>query len=216
MNLPAAKQRAGFWSTFWGMTIHPRSTLGELAQDPLALTKGLVLLLLITLVYTLVLAIFIARDYPAAAPSVLPLSVEEQYPIQIWYQGPLFFAATTLAAGALVLAGRLLGGSPDLRLAFARITFASVIPFFFTTMLIEFSLALALLAGLVQPDAVLNWLLGSGAWFPATYQLIAIVWIIVLFVLVAQHTLQRGWVASLLGGLLAVIVYALPVALFIR
>jgi hypothetical protein len=113
-------------------------------------------------VYTLVLAIFIARDYPAAAPSVLPLSVEEQYPVQIWYQGPLFFATTALAATVLVLAGRVAGQSPDLRLAFARVAFASVVPFFFTTLLIEFTLALALLVGLVQPDAVLNWLLGSG------------------------------------------------------
>jgi hypothetical protein len=136
----------------------------------------MLLLLLITLVYTLILAIFIAQDYPAAAPSVLPLRVEEQYPVQILYQGPLFFASTALAAGVLVLAGHLLGGSPAFRLAFGRIAYASVIPFFFTTMLIELALVLAPLAGIAQPDAVLNWL----------------------------------------GGLGALAVYALPVALFIR
>jgi hypothetical protein len=216
MKSQKAKQTQGFWSTFWGMTIRPWRTLGELAQDSAAFKKAVLLLLLITLMYTLILAIFIGLDYPAAAPSVLPLTVEEQYPVQIWYQGALFFATTALAAGVLVLAGRLLGRSPTLGLAFARISYASVVPFFFTTMLVELALALALLAGVVQPSAVLNWLLGPGAWFPTTYQLIAIIWIAVLFVMVAWRTLDRGWLAGLLGGLVALGVYAFPVALLIR
>jgi hypothetical protein len=206
----------GFWWTFWGMTIRPSRTMGELAQDPAALRKGVLLLVLITCAYTLILAIFIVQDYPAAAPSVLPLSVEEQYSAQIWYQGPLFFATTALTAGFLVLGGRLMGGAPGFRLAFARIAYASVIPFFFTTMLVELVLALALLAGVVQPGAVLNWLRGSGAWFPAIYQLIAVTWIAALFVMAAWRTLERGWATGLFSGLLAVGVYALPVALFIR
>lgn len=72
----------------------------------------LLLLLSITLVHTFIVAIFILQGYPAAAPSVLPLTVEEQYPVQIWYQGPLFFATTALTAGGPVLAGRLLRRSP--------------------------------------------------------------------------------------------------------
>jgi hypothetical protein len=210
------KRPAGFWPTFWGMTLRPWQTLGELAHDPAAFRKGVLLLLLITLVYTVILRIFIAREYPAAAPSVLPLAVEEQYPVQIWYQGPLFFAASALAAGLLVLAGRLLGRSPGFGLAFARVSYASVIPFFFTTMLVELALALALLVGVVQPDAALNWLLGPGAWFPAAYQLVSVVWIAAFFVMAAWRTLERGWIAGLVGGLLALVMYALPVAFFIR
>jgi len=198
------------------MTLRPWRTLGELAHDPAALKKGVLLLLLIIFVYTLILAIFVARGYPAAAPSVLPLAAEEQYPIQIWYQGPLFLVTTALAAGVLVLCGRLLGKAPGFALAFSRIAYASTIPFFFTTMLVELALALALLAGIVQPDAALNWLLGPGAWFPTVYQLISIVWIAALFVMAAWRTLERGWLVGLLGGLLALAVYALPVALFIR
>jgi hypothetical protein len=216
MESQESKQTKGFWPTFWGMTVRPWRTPDELAPDRGAFRNGLLLLLLITLVYTLILAIFILRGYPAAAPSVLPLSAEEQYPVQIWYQGPLFFVSTALAAGVLVLAGRLLGSSPAFGLAFARIAYASVIPFFFTTMVVELGLALLLLAGVVQPDAVLSWLLGPGAWFPTTYQLVSIVWIAALFVMAAWRTLERGWVMSLLGAVVAVGVYALPVALFIR
>jgi hypothetical protein len=198
------------------MTLRPWRTMGKLARDPHALRTGILLLLFITLVYTLILAIFVLRGYPAAAPSVLPLTVQEQYPVQIWYQGPLFFATTALTAGVLWLLARLLGGARDYSLAFARISYASVIPFFFTTMLIELMLALLLLAGLVQPDAILRWLLGEGAWFPAAYQLVAILWMAALFVMAAWRTLERGWIAGLLGGLLALIIYALPVALLIR
>jgi hypothetical protein len=216
MNSQEVKQETGFWSTFWGTAIRPWRTLGGLAHHPAAFRNGVLLLLLITFVYTLILATFIVRDYPAAAPSVLPLSVKEQYRVQIWYQGPLFFFATALAAGLLVLAGRLLGRSPGLGLVFARISYASVIPFFFTTMLVESALALALLVGVVQPGAALNWLLGSGAWFPATYQLVSVVWIAALFVMAAWQTLERGWAGGLIGGVLALAVYALPVAILIR
>jgi hypothetical protein len=100
--------------------------------------------------------------------------------------------------------------------ACARVAYASVIPFFFTTMLVELALALLLLVDVVQPDAVLTWLLGPGSWFPTTYQLISIVWIAALFLMVAWQTLERGWLGGLLGGLLALGVYAVPVALFIR
>jgi hypothetical protein len=83
MTSQQRKQALGFWSTFWGMVVRPWRTLDALAQDAAALKKGVLLLLLITAVYTLILAIFIGQDYPAAAPSVLPLTAQEQYPVQI-------------------------------------------------------------------------------------------------------------------------------------
>ena len=216
MRTAGSSHRAGFWSTFWGMTVRPWRTLGDMGQDPGVFAKGVLLLLLITAAYTFVLAAFITRGYPAAVQSVLGLAVDRQYPVQIWYQGPLFLVATALAAGVLVLLGRLLGSSPGFRLAFGRIAFASVIPFFFTTMLVESVLALLLLARAVEPQPVLVWLLGPGAWFPNGYQLVAVAWIAVLFVLAAARTLERGWLAGVLGGLLTLAVYAAPVALLIR
>jgi hypothetical protein len=208
--------KRGFWQTFWGMTIRPGHTMREVSRDPVALQNAFLLLALIIGVYTLILAIFISEDYPAAAPSILPLSVKEQYPAQIWYQGPLFVLSTVLTAGVLVLAGRSQGELPSFRITFTRVTYASIVPFFFTTMLIELVIALLLLLGLAQPEPVLSWLLGPGAWFPAAYQLVAMLWIVVLFVMAAWHTLKRNWPGAVLGGLLALAVYSLPVALLIR
>ncbi len=85
-------------------------------------------------------------------------------------------------------------------MAFAHIAYACVIPFFFTTVLFELALALALLGGLLQPDPVLSWALGSGSCFTATYQLIAVIWIAALFVMAAWRTLERDSVARLFGG----------------
>jgi hypothetical protein len=77
-----AEQTTGFWSTFWGMTVRPWRTPGELVRDPVVLRKGELLLLPITLIYILILAIIIARGYPAA-PLALTLMVEGQHPIQV-------------------------------------------------------------------------------------------------------------------------------------
>jgi hypothetical protein len=198
------------------MTLRPWRTLGALANDRRAFLKSLLLLLLIIAVYTFILIAFMISDYPAAAPSALPLTVEEQYPVQVWYQGPLFLVTTALPAGVLVLAARLLGGATSFRLAYARMAYVSVIPFFFTTMVVELVIAVLLLAGAVQPAATMSWLTGAGSWFPLIYQLVSILWIAALFVTAARQTVGRGWLAALAVGLLALALYALPVALLIR
>jgi hypothetical protein len=59
------------------------------------------LLMLISLVYTLFLAVLTILGCPAVVPSVLPLAVEGRYPVQIWYQELLFFATAPRASGAV-------------------------------------------------------------------------------------------------------------------
>jgi hypothetical protein len=198
------------------MAVRPWRTLGMLAGDPAALKKGVLAILLVIAVYTVILGLFVAKDYPTAAPSALPLDPQEHYRIQIWYQGPLFFLTTALTAAVLVLIARVLGERADYSLAFARIAFVSVIPFFYTTMLVELVIALAVVLGILQPLTVLGWLTGAGSWFANGYQLVALVWMLVLFVMAARRTIGRGWLVSVPVGLLAMIVYAIPVALAIR
>jgi hypothetical protein len=98
-----------FWQTFLGVAMRPRSTLTHLEKVKGAILQGALALLLVTAAYTLILLIFILRGYPAAAPSVLPLALTDQYKFQVWYQGPLFFVATWVIAAFLVLISRLKG-----------------------------------------------------------------------------------------------------------
>lgn len=206
---------AGFWKTFLGVALHPVRTLDAMEAQPRVLRHAFLAFALIVLGYTSILTIFIGRKYPAAARSVLPLCVDEQYRVQIWYQGPLFAIATLAAAGFLEFVGRHTTKRRHYAATVARMSFASVVPFFFTTFLVESSTALLVLAG-VRPAVILGWLTGSGAWFALTYQLVGMGWLGALFVIVARLTTRRGWGTSVLFGLLAAAVYGAPIALFIR
>lgn len=72
------------------------------------------------------------------------------------------------------------------------------------------------LIGILQPERVLAWLMGEGAWFANTYQAIGLVWILALFIFVVRQTTGRGWLASVLLGFGTAVVYGIPVGLFIR
>jgi hypothetical protein len=204
------------WQTFWNTVVHPLRTFQALGQGRRAAYPGAGVLLFVSLIYTLILAIFIWKHYPAAAPSVLGLSVAAQYPWQIWYQAPLFFATTALTAWVLVGVSRLLGKAEDYGRAFGRISLATAVPFALTTMLVEAGVALLMLVGLLAPDATLHWLSGEGAWFASFYQLIGLVWLVGLTIVAVQATLLRSWWVSVAVGILLVLIYAFPVALFIR
>jgi hypothetical protein len=123
------------------VVVRPRAALAELAHDPHALAKGVAVLAVVSAVYVMILLIFIGRGYPAAAASLLPIAAEQQYKVQVWYQIPLFFGATLLAAGALVALSVWARRPAALGLAFARVSLATAVPFGLTTMLVEGGLA---------------------------------------------------------------------------
>lgn len=216
MTAQTARPNPSFWTTFQDMTLRPYAALRDLAADPAAARKGAGILLLATLVYTFILGVFILRGYPAAAPSILPLSVEEQYPVQVFYQGPLFFLATLAVAAVLVLFARLRRQNLGFGLAFARLSFATTLPFVLTTMLVETVVAGMVLAGVWAPVQVVGWLTGPGAWFAAAYQLAGLVWIAALATMAVQASLETNWPASALLALVLLVVYGLPVGLLIR
>lgn len=212
----ASTGNQSFWATFLGTVRRPWSTLLGLQEDPHAARKGILALAAVTAVYTLILGIFVLREYPAMAPSVLPFSPEEQYRYQIWYQGPMFLLTTLVIAAILTGLMQLLRGASDLGLAFARLSLASTVPFAFTTMLVEVVIALLILVGIVEPTQVLSWLGGPGRWFPALYQSVGIIWIWVLFALTIRLTLRSRWIPTVLLSLGLLIIYGLPIGLFIR
>ena len=206
----------GFWHVVTGIAARPRSTLRRLQGDDKAGWKGLWILLLVIGAYTLILGIFILRGYPAVAPSILNVSVESQYSVQIWYQGPLFLASTALVAGLLLLLSRARKKSARFSTLFARVSFSTALPFALTTMLVELSLALLLLLNILAPDEVLRWLTADGLWFASLYQAAGILWLVVLMVLATKVTLSVRWGAAIATGCVLTVVYALPVALLIR
>jgi hypothetical protein len=163
-----------------------------------------------------VLGLFLLADYPAAAPSVLPLSADEQYRVQIWYQAPLFVFNTLIAAWVLVALARAAKGQATFRNALVGLLFASTVPFLFTMLLVELACAILLLAGAVEPAPLLDWLKGDGVWFASTYQAIGYAWVAVLFCISAKRTASLNWPPGIAIGLATLAVYSIPIALLIR
>ena len=202
-----------FAATFGRMILHPYRGLTDLEDDPQAGKKGVLALLLIIGIYTLELFIFIQVGYPAANPSVLPILIEEHYRIQFWYQGPLFFLITAITSLLLAGISHPRGNFP---LAFARMSFATVLPFALTMMLVELAIALLLAFGVLEPTSTLAWLKGNGRLFANLYQSIGLVWLIDLIILAAKVSTKANWFVSALWGFLIAVLYGLPIGLFIR
>lgn len=204
------------WETIVGMLTRPRGTLASLQHPRQAARVGGMALLTVSAVYAFILFVFVIKGYPAAAPSVLGIPVDEHYRVQIWYQVPLFFASTALTAGILVIFERLARRAAQFGVAFGHIALATAVPFGFTTMLVEVGVAILLALGVLTPSATLEWLTGEGAWFAALYQGIGALWLVALVILVADLGLRRGWIVAGVSGLFLVVVYALPIGLLIR
>ena len=68
-----------FARTLWRVVVSPRAAMSGLGRDPHASRKGVVLLAIVSAVYTPILAAFLGQGYAAAAPSALPLASDEQY-----------------------------------------------------------------------------------------------------------------------------------------
>ena len=204
------------WQIFLGVVIDPVHTFQKLRQEKDAFYPGVAVLLFVSFIYTLILVIFIQKDYTAAMPSLLGLPVQEQYQWQVWYQAPLFFATTALTGFLLTRISHLAERSINFRDAFGLISLATTVPFAMTTMLVELGIALLILFGVLAPDEALNWLTGKGMWFANLYQLIGLIWLVSLVVILMRSIFLKGWWKSLILGILFVIVYAFPIALFIR
>ncbi len=204
------------WGLWLGVLRRPVPGLEAVGRSATPLRVGLAALALVLGTYTVILLVFLARDFPAAAESVLPLSVEEQYAYQIWYQGPLFVAMTVVLTGLLRLLTRSRAQSTSPAGLFAQVSFATTIPFALTTMLVESVIALLVLPRWISPDATLDWLSGSGAWFATIYQLAGVLWVLALLSVTARLATGAKWAASLGIGLGLAVVYGLPIGLFIR
>lgn len=208
--------KLAFWQTFIGVIVKPVSTLQRLQNDDRAALKGWLALLLVLTAYTLILVIFVVYDYPAMAPSILPISVEDLYRYQVWYQGPLFIVATLLLTGLLMLLARAKKRAESFAVVFARVSFATTVPFALTTMAVELMIAILVPARVFQPQEVLGWLAGEGALFANVYQFAGMLWIIGLLAVTAKLSVEVKWWLGIVLGVVLTIIYGVPIGLFIR
>ncbi|HYN32410.1 MAG TPA: hypothetical protein VES40_07280, partial [Ilumatobacteraceae bacterium] len=148
--------------------------------------------------------------------SALALPTERQYPVQVWYQAPLFFASTALIAALLLLAARATGTRLGFALSFGLLALATAVPFGCTTMVAEVAVAALMLFGFLEASATWQWLMGPGSWFATAYQLIGAVWLVALVFGAVRASGQRRWWAASPLTLLLVLVYAVPIGLFVR
>lgn len=205
-----------FWGLWLAVVVRPVRGLEAVGRSATPLRFGLAALALVLGIYTAILGVFLARDYPAVAESILPLTVEQQYAYQIWYQGPLFLAMTVALAGILWLLTRRSTQPTSPAGLFAQVSFATTIPFALTTMLVELVIAILVLPRWITPDATLDWLTGSGEWFATIYQLAGILWVIALLSVTARLAMGAKWYTSLGVGIGLAFLYGLPIGLFIR
>ena len=205
-----------FWQTFLGVIVRPLATLQRFQEDKRAAQKGWLSLFLVLFVYTLILAIFIRRDYPAAAPSILPIAVEDLYRYQVWYQGPLFIAATLALVGVLQLFTEVKGQTVGFPVVFSRVVFATTVPFAVTTMAVELVIAMLVLFKVFQPQEILGWLVGDGALFANLYQFAGLLRLVVLLVITAKLSAGVKWWPAIGLGMVLAIIYGIPIGLFVR
>jgi hypothetical protein len=147
---------------------------------------------------------------------VLPITAQDQYRVQVWYQGPLFIVATLVLAGMLGLLAKAKQRDERNAVLFARVSLATTVPFALTTMAVELVIAILVAARVLEPSEALGWLQGDGALFANAYQLAGIVWMVGLLSVAAKVTIGVRWVGAVALGLVLAILYGLPIALFIR
>jgi len=201
-------------STCLDAVVRPVRALDSLGSQPRPVIQGFLALALVSAVYTVILGVFIWREHPPLAPCVLPIAPADLYRYQIWYQGPVFLFST--AATALVLLGlaRLSGERAGLDVAFARVAFATTVPWALTAMVVELCVALLLAVRVLDSKSFLAW---SGApLFMTAYQSVAMVWMGALLTVAVRCTARSRWWTSALASLVLLVVYLAPVGLFIR
>lgn len=209
-------RRPGLWAMIRDVVVRPSRAFAELPSTTDAAKLGLQALLVIGGAYTVVLGVFIAVGWSAVAPSALPVALDDQYRLQILYQVPLYLLATVASATALMTVLRATGRRTDMRTAFAAVAFASVVPFLWTTLVVELVLAFGLAVGAFEVDAARGWLLEDGTWFTTAYQLVAAIWAVTLFVIAARRVARAGWPTAFGAAVAALVIYVIPVALLIR
>lgn len=199
-----------------GTVIRPGRTFAALQDDPRRVAKGLAAMLFVGGLYTITVAMLAAGGAVITAPAVLVLSPENYYFFEMFFACPVFLLGWIMAAGF----ARLVSGAKPDRGSFegllAALGFALSVPCF-VTWVTETVFAVLLLLGMSQKE-FMDLTAQPGFWqiFGIAYQLVAVLWMLVLAVVAVRVSQKTGGLRAVLIGFLTTVLFMAMMLVFIR
>lgn len=206
-----------FWHYFLKVIIKPNSTFDALKDDPKRLKYGLVAVFLLSSLYTItVIGLAIQNAHTAVEP-FLRVSSQEYYKWQVFFIFPVMFSDLILVSGLAYLIGKLFYGKGTFDDNLAALGFAVTIPWYLTWIVETFGVVLIFL-GVVSHDEWLKAISQPGFWnsFNTFYQLVPVLWYLVLVYLAIKRTQRLNLLPSIFVVIVSAIFFGLVMFVFIR
>jgi len=205
-----------FWQYLGGTLFAPGRTFHALQTDPKKISKGFKAVLLIGILYTATVAMLAAGGALITAPAVLAISPQNYYFFEIFFALPVSLAGWILAAGFARLLGIWGGGGGSFEGTLAALGLAVTVPMF-VAWIPEAFFAVLLLLGMAQEE-FMDLTAGSGflqmiGW---AYQIIAVLWMLVLVILAVGISQKLKPFRAVFIGSLTLILFMAVMLIFIR
>jgi hypothetical protein len=207
---------ASFWRFFGGTVVRPARTFAALQADSRQVAMGVRAVLFIGVLYTITVAMLAAGGALITAPAFLVLPAENYYFYEIFFAAPVLFLDWIMAAGLARLLGRPRCGTGSFEGTLAALGFAVSVPFLITWVVETAFAVFLLLGGSQQAFMELSAHPGVVQTFVIAYQLVAVVWLLVLTILAVRAGLKTGWVKAVLVGAVTTFVFLGWMVVFIR
>jgi len=207
---------ASMLSYFGGAFIKPRRTFERLLAEPKKFVKGVRVMILIGILFTLTVTALAVAGALLPAPVFIPLAPQNYYFYEIFFAAPVFFIAWLLAAVLTHLGSLVFGGRGSFKATAAALAFAFAVPAFLMW-LPQNVFAGFLLLGMSQEE-FMSYTAVPGPWQTGAlvYQGLALLFLIAGAVKAVSVVRKLKGISALLVGLFAAGVFAVIVGIFIR
>ena len=205
-----------YWGYFLGTIFKPRATFRTLLADPKHVSKSFKAVLFVGILYTITVACFAASGALISAPAFINLQPENYYFWEMFFAAPVVFLGWILAAGFGHLLSRWGKGAGTYEGTLAALGFAVTVPQL-ATWIPETIFVVFLLFGMKQEE-FMERTAQPGFWqtFVIAYQVIAVLWMLILVITAVIVSQKMRWWRSLLIGLLTTAVFMAGMVIFIR
>lgn len=206
-----------FVEALGGVVVHPFFTMKVLSVHPSGVKWGLYSVTLLGLLYTLTVAGLYGIGVGATVSPWLRIPAEEYYFWEIFMVFPVYFGVWVLGAGFVQLVSRPLGGSGSFEGTLATLGFAMTIPWYVTWVVETLGMILVMMDVITLAqwqDVAENHTVGKV--FAIAYQLIAMVWLIVLMPIAVRSSQGLTAIPSFVVGMVTLIIVGIISFVFIR